>query len=316
MTAFTRPRRQLDIAAEVSGRVTSVRVDVGQRIDGNEPVVLLDEVQAHIAHDLAKSGLRAAQQALEVNRLLAVSAEQEAGLRARTAARTKTLTDDGKLSQEELDMTLTAAQMAEVAMKRAVVAVDQAQTAVTQAQLECDRTQEILKRHRVTAPSGWLVATRLCEPGSMIAVGVGMLRVVDTSILTMELQVSTDELNALRKSPQLTLSFPRHGEHTALASLARMDPQFDAVTRKRRIELEITGDAAPEAVGGLEVTLSLPISDPSGGLLIPKSLVRLSGERQSVRTTDGNDILITVLRQQGDFLVVLPDQLSNVTLAP
>jgi hypothetical protein len=94
-----------------------------------------------------------------------------------------------------------------------------------------------------------------------------------------------------------------------------MDPQFDAVTRKRRIELEITGDAAPEAVGGLEVSLSLPISDPSGGLLIPKSLVRLSGERQSVRTTDGKDILITVLRQQGEYLVVLPDQLNNVILA-
>ena len=150
----------------------------------------------------------------------------------------------------------------------------------------------------------------------MIPAGVGMLRVIDTSVLTIELQVSTDELNALRKTPQLKLRFPRHGEHTTLASLARMDPQFDAVTRKRRVELEIAGDTAPEAVGGLEVMLSLPINDPSGGLLIPKKLVRLSGERQSVRTTDGRDILITVLRQQGEYLVVLPEQFNEVVLAP
>ena len=85
ITAFTRPRRQLDISAEVSGRVKTVRVDVGNRITGDDPVVVIDDTQALIARDLAESGLRAAQQAATAASLLAESAEQESGLRARTA---------------------------------------------------------------------------------------------------------------------------------------------------------------------------------------------------------------------------------------
>jgi hypothetical protein len=144
------------------------------------------------------------------------------------------------------------------------------------------------------------------------------MRVIDTSTLVVELYLTTEELAAVRQAKAVSVQFPRHGGHLATASLARLDPQFDPVTRKRRVEFDLAGDAAPEAIGGLEVIITISIPDPSGALLIPRSFMHLSNERHSVRTKDGRDILVTVLRQQGaSQIVVLPDKLTpEVILVP
>jgi multidrug efflux pump subunit AcrA (membrane-fusion protein) len=162
-----------------------------------------------------------------------------------------------------------------------------------------------------------LVAQRLVEPGTTVSAGTPLLRVVDTSTLVVELHLTSDELAALRSQPMLSLRFPRHGDRRVAVTLARIDPEFDPLTRKHRVELDLAGDAAPELLGGLEVALSFPVPDPSGALLIPASYVRIAGERQRVRTTDDAELVVTVIRQVGDLLAVLPAALpSGVVLKP
>jgi multidrug efflux pump subunit AcrA (membrane-fusion protein) len=319
ITAFTRPRRTLAVAAEVSGRVVAVAVDVGQRIAPGQAsaVITLDDTQAVIARALAQAAVRAAEQAAGSSALALQAAEAEAALRERTAGRTRALAADGKLSAEELDTTVTAATLATLAMERARVATTQAATAVEQARLELQRAEDHLARHRIPAPAGWLVSARQVEPGALVAVGTPMLRVVDTGTLVVDLHLTTEEFTALRALPEPTLHFPRHGNRKVPAVLARIDAEFDPVTRKRRVELDLAGAAAPEALGGLEVAISFPLPDPSGALLVPVAFVRQSGERQSVRTQAGGEITVTVLRRQDGHLVVLPAALpAGVVLVP
>jgi hypothetical protein len=162
-----------------------------------------------------------------------------------------------------------------------------------------------------------VVAQRLVEPGTMVAAGTPLLRVVDTATLVVELHLTSEELAALRAEKRPTVRFPRHGDHRAPVTLARIDPEFDPLTRKHRVELDLIGDAAPEPLGGLEAVLSFPVSDPSGALLIPSSFVRTVGERQRVTTSDGQELVVTVIRAHGDQVAVLRSALPlGVELKP
>ncbi|MBA3697652.1 MAG: HlyD family efflux transporter periplasmic adaptor subunit [Planctomycetes bacterium] len=319
ITGFTRPRRVVMVAAEVPGRVTAVALDVGQRVGPEQvaAIVTIDDTQAVIARDQAVAALTASEQASRAAALAGQAAEADAGLRGRTAARTKNLADQGKLSVEEADTTATAAELARIEAERAKVTESQASTAVIQARLDLARANDHLSRHRVPAPGGWLVAQRLVEPGTMVAAGTPLLRVIDTTTLVVELHLTSDELAALRAQAMPIVRFPRHGDRRASVTLARIDPEFDPLTRKHRVELDLAGDAAPEPIGGLEVALSFPVPDPSGALLIPASFIRTVGERQRVSTSDGKELVVTVIRQAGDYVAVLPSALPvGVELKP
>lgn len=317
ITGFTRPRRVVVVAAEVSGRVTGVALEVGQRVtDGQaKALVTIDDTQALIARDQAQAALTAAEQAAAAAALAEQSAEAEAALRARTAARTKNLADQGKLSTEEADTTLTTANLARIATERAKVATSQAATAVAQAKLDLARTNDHLARHQVPAPAGWLVSARLVEPGTLVAAGTPLLRVVDTTTLVVDLHLSVEEFAALRAAPTVRLQFPRHAGRAADATLARFDPDFDPVTRKRRVEIDLAGDAAPEAIGGLEAVVTLRMPDPSGALLVPWSYLGAASPR--VRLGGGGERSVTVVRRDGDHAVILPGVLpADAILVP
>ncbi|HEX3133528.1 MAG TPA: HlyD family efflux transporter periplasmic adaptor subunit [Planctomycetota bacterium] len=316
ITGFTRPRRALVIAAEVPGRITTVALDVGQRVTPEQTgaVVTIDDTLAVIARDQAQAALAAAEQAAASADLALKSAEAEAALRARTAARTKTLADQGKLSTEELDTSVTAASLAQLASERAKVAIAQAATAIVQAKLDLARTMDHLARHHVPAPAGWLVSMRQVEPGTMVAAGTPLLRVVDTTTLVVDLHLSADELAAIRTLPALRLVFPRHAGRSAAAAIGRLDPEFDPTTRKHRVELDLAGSDAPEAIGGLETMLTLTMPDPSGALLIPQRFL-IGGLH--VHLADGSEQTVTVVRREGESAVILPGALpTGATLVP
>ncbi len=306
ITGFTRPRRAMMVASEVPGRITAVAVEVGQRVSPDQAaaVVSIDSAQAVIARDQARSAVAAAEQAAAVAALAIRSAEAEAALRERSAARTKALADDGKLSAEELDSAVTTAALARLAAQRTEVQVAQAATAVAQARLDLVRAEDLLARHQVPAPSGWLVSARQVEPGAMVAAGTPMLRVVDTTTLVVELHLSTEELAALRALPELSLRFPRHGGRRVPAQLARLDAEFDPLTRKRRIELDLVGAAAPEAVGGLEVALDFTMPDAGGAVLVPLAFLVGPGA-QRVRLQDGSEHPVTVVRRDASTATIL-----------
>jgi HlyD family secretion protein len=315
MTGFTKPRRQLDLAAEIPGRVQIIRVEVGDYITASEPVVQLDATQAEFALAQAKAGVVAAEEALKYGELSVQAAQHEADLRARTAARVKKLQDEGKLSLEELDNTTTAAEIARVAVEQARAMVAQKTNALAQARIEAERSADQIKRHALSAPLGWRVAMRVQEPGSMVAPGTPILRLVDVETLTIEFYVTAQEWLALQKIGLPELMFPRHNNLRVKAIALRFDPQFDVQTRKNRLEIDVPSKDLAQQIGGLEAQLSFTMPDNSGAVVIPLSFVHVVADRSHVRLSDGRDVPITVLRRMdNDHIVVMGDALSTSTL--
>ena len=299
LTTFTRPRRTLVVAAEVGGRLMTLRGEVGERIaDG--PVAVIDDAGARFSRDSALASLEVAVQAELAAIANAEAAKVETSFRGREVDRLVSLGESA--SGGQLDHARHSARVAELAELASQASRRQAASQLVVATTTRDRILDDLARYRVSAPTGWTILKRHSEEGSVISAGQPLLTVGDCRTLSLDLLVDDYELAALRSGKSIEAHFRQGG--TAAAVLARVASEVESGSRRRRVELDLPGEQAPEAVGGLEVAIALSLPDPAHGVLIPLAALRTAGERPLVKLESGREIPVTVLRRRGGFAVV------------
>jgi multidrug efflux pump subunit AcrA (membrane-fusion protein) len=322
-TGFTQPFRVLDLAAEDSGRLASVNVEVGQRTpSASTAIIVLDSVFAELAITQAKAAEATAQaevvarsKAVEVSRRDLEQADRE-------LARAERMFKDRTISDAQRDTALSARDKARAAVAAGEAQASAAATTVIAAAAQRREAELRLARRRVAAPGGWLVLERLREPGAMVGPGEAILRLADVSQLLVSFRVDEGELEQIRRldrTGRVPLRFVTAGggQRRAEARIRRVDPTFDPVSRKRLLELVLPASQAPEASGGLEVELTLDLPDLAGGLRIPMAYVGTTFERQFVRSEDGRELVPVVVRREGESLIVAADSLpTGIRLVP
>ncbi len=301
LTGYTRPRRMVVLSAEISGRIESITGEVGDVLQTGPAVVLHDV--------LARHDLSASQANLTVAQTVRRKAELDDGFRRQELTRIEKLAAKGRVSAEERDAAVHAAEQAGLALAAA-------DAEVVRARAGAARSQEMLDRHHIEAPAGMTVIRRHVEPGTVVSSGQPLLTIADCRTLTIELKLSHDELAMARSRKDLTVEFPQFGGRPVPVRLARVDPDVDPATRRRRVELDLDGTAAPEPSGGLETVLRLSLPDPSGGVLVPQDRVRKAFDHQVVTLIDGRILPITPLRVENGFVVVAASALPPGTALP
>ena len=289
LTGYTRPRRTLILSAEISGRVEDLKGEVGDRLDAG-PAVILHDV-------LARHDLSASQANLTVAETVRRKAELDDGFRRQELTRIEKLAAKGRVSAEERDAAVHAAEQAGLALAAA-------EAEVVRARAGAARSQEMLDRHHIDAPAGMTVIRRHVEIGTVVSSGQPLLTVADCRTLTIELKLSHEELAAARAQTDLAVLFPQGGGKAVPVRLARIDPDVDPATRRRRVELDLDSSVAPEASGGQETVLRLRLPDPAGGLLVPADRVQKAFDHQVLTLADGHILPITPLRVEDGFVII------------
>ncbi|MDA3961482.1 MAG: HlyD family efflux transporter periplasmic adaptor subunit [Planctomycetota bacterium] len=307
----TRPVRMLDLAAEVSARLSAISVAQGHIIKDDEPLLHFDQTLSQIAVDRAQAAIAEA----EARRATAAAehklAAREADYQLAEQARIDALIADGRLSQREQDASRFTAESAALRRDLAAAGLASAEASVVSAQVALREAQEHLARHYVSAPQGWVVSTHLLEPGTMVAAGTPVVRLHDVSELNIELRLSEEEIRALGTAPELHFA---DFDTTATASVQRIAVDFDPTSRKRLVVLRIPGDAAPIASGGLFVTLRLMVPLSGGGVLVPKNFILRGRDRIFVERDDGTRIAVVPITERGDYVVLTSSALPAGTI--
>lgn len=138
------------------------------------------------------------------------------------------------------------------------------------------------------------------------------MTLLDVERLLVPLRLSEPALAALREQKTISLTFL--DGRSAEATLHRIDPRHDPVSRKRLCELVINAADAPEASGGLEVSINLQMRDPAGSVLIPRHLLAPRFERWVVRFADGTESSVVPLREVGDAVAVAKREIPEGAL--
>ena len=184
------------------------------------------------------------------------------------------------------------ARLDELKLKR-----DLSEFSLKQLDIEKKRLQELLDRHAVKAPPGWVIIERRVEPGQWVQTGTILARAGDYRSLLVPLAVTPAELRSLQGEAMIALHFPEENLD-GRGRLYHVSPGFDPRTRKINLEIlidqETTGHLSLKQ-GGVRVEIPIRIPDPMHGFLVPARAVTERYEDHSLTRENGSLVRVIVL---------------------
>lgn len=261
---------EVDIATKIAGRIDAILVSEGQFVRQGEVLAKMDtrvlqeqRLEAIAQIKEAESAVAAAQALLEQHQsemraAQAVVKQRDAELASvsNRHTRSRTLSQRGAVSAQQLDDDRAAAQSARAALESAKAQVSasqaaieaartniiQAQTRVEAAQATERRIQADIDDSALKAPRDGRIQYRVAEPGEVLAAGGRVLNMVDLSDVYMTFFLPTEQAGLLKiggearlildAAPDLripaTISF--------VASVAQFTPKT-VETRDERLKL-------------------------------------------------------------------------------
>lgn len=240
-----RPRRQVEVVAEVAARLVAVVRDEGARVGDGEVIARLDDTDYRLAHDRARAALAVA----EANQAHAV-AEKE---RADNLRQTGGITDKDHLAAE--------------------VGLQVAAASVLQAKAEVAIAAQQLARCEIKAPFAGRVARRHADPGAMLANGTPIFTVVDDAVLEFRSEVPSADFGKLKLGAPVSLTVDALDGYVAEGRLVRIAPLVD--DRNRTFEAVVEVANGQRLVGGLFARAAVRVGTVPGALVVPPAaLVR------------------------------------------
>ncbi len=266
LTGFSRARATLPLVAESSGNVLQVSADIGQPIGPDGVFARLDDTFVGLD--------------LEANQVQQQKLESQLQYDAREVKRIRPLAQKGSASKARLD------ELEQTYRDHG----HQLDALRIQARVLAER----LARTAVSAEPGWLVTARAVEPGQRVTEGEILGEIGDFSTLLVPFALSPGQLAVLGEDPQdLEVSLPDWSLQLP-ARIYRVNPGFDAATRKTSVSLAID-EGVPQRRGGLRVQLSLRLPEASGAVMLPDTAVEQSYDEYWVTREDGERLQVVRL---------------------
>jgi hypothetical protein len=273
----------MSVTAETSGRLSDVRLAMGDVSDGSvfaviDPTFTKYDIQS-VTNSIKK--IDASVERLENN---IAYLKKEFG-------RTESL----YLSEVETESRRDAARQSldQAEMSRDELLVEKESLGIQLSQLN-----EVLRRQYLKVPAGWTVTTKPLEKGELISAGALIAKAGDFRKLIVPVFVDNAQMDYLVKSGgiDVTVAGVKHK-----ARVNRVSPAFDETTRKRPAELIID----MSGVGGL--TVEIPVETDAEGLMVHKDAVNERYANARV-VSNGQEIKVSISGRDGDMVILAPNE--------
>jgi RND family efflux transporter MFP subunit len=247
------------ISSEVSGRVTDVRVEVGDRVEKGAVLAALDPELTELDLRRARAATREAEAALADARRRLADAER---LRA-----SETLAEAALLTRR-----------AEVEMDEAVLARLRAEQA---------RQAALLKRHQVRAPFAGAISRKLANPGEWVQTGTPLVELVSTSDNRIDFQVPQEFYPRIRPKSPVEVSLDAVPDRRLPGRVTATVPQSEPGARTFLMLVHLDDAQAP-LIPGMSARARLRLGTDRKGVTVPRdALLRYPDGRVTVWVLDG-----------------------------
>ena len=264
-TGRLQARNTVEVGAEISGRLSEVKVDFNQQVNKGQVLALIDPEQqrarvrqAEANHLAAKGGVTQAQVAL-----------QEA---QRNLERLRPLTEQDMSPLVNLDNAQSAVDRAEAALT-----IARAQQKGSKAQL--DLASNDLDRTIIRSPIDGVVLSRNVEPGQTVvsALQAQLLFVLAEDLTNMELLLDIDEADIGQITEGMSAEFTvdAHTDRSFDATIVslRNNPRIIANLVSYEGVLQVSNNAGL-LKPGMTATASIVTAERQGVMLIPNIALR------------------------------------------
>jgi RND family efflux transporter MFP subunit len=277
-SGYVTARRQATVSAKITGKVTEVLIEEGQRVKEGAVLARLDDTEARAQLTLARAQLAAAR-------------SQEGEIRAQLAqaerdhARQQELFGRQLVAAQALDAALAQRDMLRARLASNVEQVRVARESVTVAEVQLDNTV-------IRAPFSGVVVAKSAQPGEMISpisAGGGFTRtgigtIVDMDSLELQVDVNESFINRVTAEQPVEATLNAYPDWKIPGSVIAIIPTADRskATVKVRIAIKsrdarIVPDMGARVAFLTTTTAGSTAPPPAPTVLVPADAVRGEG---------------------------------------
>jgi len=274
-SGYVTARRQATVSAKITGKVTEVLIEEGQRVTEGAVLARLDPTEARAQLSLNQAQLTAARSTLGEIRALLAQAERD-------YTRQQELMRRDLVSAQSLDAAVAQRDMLRARLVSAQEQVRVAEENVDVAQVQLDNTV-------IRAPFSGVVTAKTAQPGEMISpvsAGGGFTRtgigtIVDMDSLEIQVDVNESFINRVTPGQPVEATLNAYPDWKIPAAVIAIIPAADRskATVKVRIALQ-SKDARLVPDMGVRVAFlekAAPRAAAVAGVVIPVEAVRSEG---------------------------------------
>jgi HlyD family secretion protein len=264
-------RVPVTLAARVSATVVRVHADVGDAVRAGQPMITLDDRDLTARRAVVDGQRQAMLRNVEGARAALAKAQAELELARTRQQRDEQLLARGFVSQAVLDGSSAAARGAEAGVEAARATLSAREADVRTLAQEGRYADAVLSYARVEAPMDGVVIQRLVEPGTTVAPGVPLMKLVDPSTLWVATRV--DESVVARVEPSQPASIRLRSGETVRGRVARIARQSDAATRE--LDVHVSFEAPPRRFAiDQEAEVTIEVGEDRGWTVPLAALLR------------------------------------------
>ncbi|MEA3186697.1 MAG: hypothetical protein QOD99_527 [Chthoniobacter sp.] len=301
-SGYVTARRSATVSSKVTGKVTEVSVEEGNKVENGQVLARLDASNVEAGLALAKAQLESATKSIEETRPNLAFAQRE--LKRFTNLAAGKVVSDSEFRRAEME---ARALEARLARQSAEVAVQER---------EVEQWQKQLDDTIIRAPFSGIVTSKNAQPGEMISpmsVGgftrTGICTIVDMSSLEVEVDVNESHINRVQPHQPVEATLDAYTNWRIPGKVIAIIPTADR--QKATVKVRVGFDQLDPRIlpdMGVKVAFQTAGSAPAGGSprthSVPKAAVQKTNEREGivwvVRDARAERRAVTVTGTQAD----------------
>lgn len=237
------------ISTKITGRITEVLVDQGDRVKAGQVLARLDDRDLKHQVEVEEANVAAGKATVERLKADINAAKSTYELASRNHERAKTLIETKAIVQEEYDRYVDAFTMARAGRERAEAALVEGQKQLIAAEKTLAFHQARLEDMVIKAPFDGLIVRRDRDPGEVVVPGSSILLLISLQEVWVRAWVDETQMARLETGQPVRVVFRSEPSHSYAGYVARLAREADRETREFLVEVRAEQLPANWAVG-------------------------------------------------------------------
>lgn len=241
VTGTVRSAKIAVVAAQVMGRITSIPVEEGSRVEAGATLATIDDAAIRAQRAVAESAVAEAEAGREEVGRAIVQAEAGKVLAEKTFERFRNLYEERIVTAQEFDEVQAKRTVAEQDYKRALDRKAQVAARLSGAKAQADAARTMLSYTRIAAPFAGVVTEKKADAGSMASPGMPILVLEETRRYRMEASVPESFLGRLRAGSRVTVVLDADPGSGIAGTVSETVPRVDPMSRTFTAKVDLPG---------------------------------------------------------------------------
>lgn len=295
------PTQEVAVSPKLGGKVTDIRVKVGDKVNKGDILFTLDDGDAQARVDQAQSGVQSSQAAYNT-----AKANYEANLEKIQNAkvnleRMKVLYEEGIISKSQYEQAQLAASDSSIEVLKSQLA--QAEAGIGQATAAYKQAVQALEDTVVRAPIDGFVTALNIEVGEMSSNMQAPITISNLNKVYVKINVTENLINKIKSGDKVTANFSALNNKEFIGTISTITPAANSTTQLFDVNIEID-NKDNEIKSGMFANVKFSTNIKKNALIVKSEAVLQKEDKNIVYIVKDNKTIekqVSIGIDNGDF---------------